>query len=217
MYPLWPSEPRSRPAIGDGLLWDTSDGILRAFPLGCRDDGGACTPAAVVRAGGVERFTSPPAIVGDRLVVVSTASLVIYDVACARGGSCDQRWRAPLGAINTALPTAAGSTVIVHPHSTLEVVAYPIACEPVDGRCDPIWRSEPGRTAGADPVVVGDVVFTSSAEKGIEVFPVACARPCLPLATMEAPGPGSIVSPSGDLVVVVGEDGRLRAFGPPRR
>jgi outer membrane protein assembly factor BamB len=216
--PLWPSEPRSRPAIGDGLLWDASDGILRAFPVECRDDGGACTPAAVLRAGGVERFTSPPAIVGDRLVIVSTASLVAYDVACASGGSCDQLWRAPLGAINTALPTAAGSTVVfAHPASTHEVVAYPAACDPVDGRCEPIWRSEPGRTTTADPIVVGDVVLTSSLQTGFEAFPVDCSRPCQPLTAIQASEPGSIVSPSGYLVILVGGDGSLRAFGVPPR
>ena len=84
----------------------------------------------------------------------------------------------------------------------------------MDGRCAPAWRSDPGRTALADPVVVGDVVFTSSLETGFEAFP--CVSPCRPLVSLDAPAHASIVAPTDDLVAAVGEDGTVRAFGAPR-
>ena len=60
-------------------------------------------------------------------------------------------------------------------------------------------------------------MLTSSLQMGFEAFPVDCSRPCQPLTAIQASGPGSIVSVERHLVILVGEDGSLRAFGVPPR
>jgi hypothetical protein len=218
-FPLWPRGLPAIPAIGDSRVWDASDGILRAFALDCRTDGGTCSPLVVERpVGRPERFTSSPALGDGRVFVASTSALNAFDARCAADGSCPVLWRAPLGAVSTSRPLVAGSTVVMAARLPRAVFAYPTDCSAVDGLCvGSTWASLPGRTPVVDPAGSGHLVFTATEEGRIEAFPVGCpATPCDPSFGLDVGAPAISVTVWGDrLLVVVTPDGAVRALAVP--
>jgi outer membrane protein assembly factor BamB len=197
-------------AVADGVVWDTSDHALSAFPTTCR---GPCHPIVDDVHLGPGELSSGPSVAGGTLVVGSSDGHV-YAVSssCATGGACRPLWVGRTRGGVGATPVIADGRVFV---ATTQgrVYAFPASCGTRGGACRPSWRAAVGGPIDQQLVVSGGLVYATSSDGTVSVFTEACVTRCssVTVLTVGALPPAPAVW-DDRVLFTASSDGELTAY-----
>ena len=186
--PLWRADPRvvgkgyAPPAISDGVV--KIDGpreepgnhvTVVAFEVGCRRDGGVCTPTWTADLGTGTAYYPAPAVDGVFYQQVGRSVLGFAAHCRSDGGACMPDFEIPArGNQSTGVGSLYGPVDIgdelVLVSGGGNIFAYAEHC----GRsCSPLWMTPMGGFLDTFPVSAGDVALVQ-ARSGIVAFGASC-------------------------------------------
>jgi outer membrane protein assembly factor BamB len=221
---LWHSEvpmpaytPRFNvPILSSGSVIDGIGQRLYAFKVGCRNDGGPCTP--LWSSSSIDAYLSEPIVAGGQVLVGTASGENDGSVAsfgnCANGTTrCRPTWQSTrLPEMSVAQPIVVGDQLIATSSIAGRLVAFPVGC--TGDPCPMNWKAA---VSGAiTPVASGDVVFVASPGGTLAAFDVHCATggaTCQPSWTWSDADGESPPAVDGSHAFVVTRDWRLVAFG----
>jgi outer membrane protein assembly factor BamB len=216
---LWIGKPdpaskiEASPVVDNGSVYVAESDIphkVYEFPVGCRSDGGMCSPTAAT-----SDFTLPvagtPAASGGRLVVplLGEDRLYVLDE-----GTLSTSWSVFTGTLqDIESPAIAKGIVYMGNSSSVDpnLWAHSLASPQ-----QVVWQSSVGNDAFDNaPAVANGVVFAvGDLTRAVYAFPAACSTPCAPLwSAAAAPATSSVVVSDG--VVYVGTATGFSAFDLP--
>jgi hypothetical protein len=192
------------------------DGKIYAFAVGCRSDGGSCTPLWTGATGAP--IASSPAVANGVVYVGSNdGKLYAFAVGCAGGGGpCSPLWTGAVGDTSESSPAVANGVVYMG-SSDGKLYAFAVGCASSGGACDPIWTGTTGGRIDSSPAVANGVVYIGSMDGKLYAFAVGCASGELTCTPLWARATGGHINSSPVVAqgrVYVGSwDGKLYAFG----